>query len=465
MLGGFLVFLMQAGFSLLEVGSVSIRNTKNILIKNIFDASIGALCWWALGYGFAMGDDSGGFIGKNAFWLKSDHFYPDNEDVTFEGANYAMWFFQWAFAATGATIVSGAIAERVSFAAYIGYSTVITSFIYPVVVHWAWHGDGWASAWNGDYSKQLFNTGVIDFAGSGVVHMTGGMCALVATYICGPRKGRFGPNGEPQDMPQQSPVFQQLGTLLLWFGWYGFNCASTLAISGLSGVAAKVAITTTIAAAAGGLTAVMIGKVHSDIVDPGLANNGILAGLVAITAGCSVVEPEGAFIIGVISAFVYYGSSGLLLKLQIDDVVDAVPVHLMNGAWGVLAAGLFATEDNYKAAYYDYGDKTPCGLFYSCNDNAGNQFAAQLVFVLAVVGWVGGVATAMFTLLKMTVGLRVSDEVETMGMDAAKHGGFQTEVSHIIKVDGEVVDPASLKREYDRTKMEKRGAAVVDSQV
>lgn len=457
LLGAFLVFLMQAGFSLLEVGSVSVRNTKNILIKNIFDAALGALCWWGLGYGFAMGKDSGGFIGSDGFWLKGDTFYPDTDEVTFVGSSYAMWMFQWAFAATGATIVSGAIAERVNFVAYIAYSVCITSIIYPVVVHWAWHADGWASAWNGDYAQQLFNTGVIDFAGSGVVHMTGGVCALVACTICGPRRGRFDSNGTPQDMPQQSPVFQQLGTLLLWFGWYGFNCASTLAISGLSGVAAKVAVTTTIGAATGGLTAVILGKYVSGIVDPGLANNGILAGLVAITASCSVVEPEGAFIIALVGAILYYASSGLLLRLGIDDVVDAVPVHMVNGAWGVIAAGLFATEDNYKAAYYDYGDNTPCGLFYSCNGNAGNQFAAQIVFVLAVFAWVGGLATALFLLIKATVGLRVSDEVEMMGMDAAKHGGVSHgEMNLKFSVDGVDVDPVALKEALDARKQSKR---------
>ena len=288
-------------------------------------------------------DEIGRFIGTDSFALKGAAFESDDGTLT-NGYAYAFWLFQWAFAATAATIVSGAVAERVSFNAYIVYSIVLTSFIYPVVVHWGWAG-GWASAFAGE-NLLLFDCGVIDFAGSGVVHMTGGLAALCAAFVVGPRIGRFNEDGTANTMPQQSAVLQSLGTLILWFGWYGFNGVSTLAIVGVSGIAAKTMVTTTISAAFGALTTVLLGKLNLHYWDGGAANNGLLAGLVGITAGCSTCEPEGAMVIGIVSGFVYTYSSKLLIKLQIDDVVDAIPVHCFCGAWGVFAASLFATEDN-----------------------------------------------------------------------------------------------------------------------
>ncbi|CAM9168527.1 unnamed protein product, partial [Scytosiphon promiscuus] len=354
----------------LQVGSVSVKNTKNILIKNIGDAALGAIFWWLLGYGVAFGDSAGRFIGTDSFALKGSTFESDDGTLT-NGYAYASWLFQWAFAATAATIVSGAAAERVSFNAYIIYSIVLTSFIYPVVVHWGWAG-GWASAFVEE--DLLFGCGVIDFAGSGVVHMTGGVAALCAAIVVGPRLGRFNEDGTSNSLPQQSAVLQSLGTLILWFGWYGFNGVSTLAVSGLAGVAAKTMVTTTISGACGALTTTLLGKLNLHYWDGGAANNGLLAGLVGVTAGCSTCEPEGAMVIGIVSGFVYTYASKLLAKLQvcvragrmftpagphpikcptsrnpvaqIDDVVDAIPVHLGCGMWGVFAASLFATKDN-----------------------------------------------------------------------------------------------------------------------
>ncbi|CBJ33346.1 ammonium transporter (ISS) [Ectocarpus siliculosus] len=414
--GAILVFFMQTGFAMLEVGSVSIKNTKNILIKNIGDASLGAICWWLFGYGVALGDTKGRFIGSNAFALKGSHFEADDGTLT-NGYSYAMWLFQWAFAATAATIVSGAVAERVSFNAYIIYSVILTSFIYPVVVHWGW-GGGWASAWVDE--DLLFDCGVIDFAGSGVVHMTGGLAALAAAIVVGPRTGRFNEDGTANTLPQQSAVLQTLGTLILWFGWYGFNGVSTLAINGLAGVAAKTMVTTTISAAFGAVTTVLLGKLNLGYWDAGAANNGLLAGLVGVTAGCSTCEPEGAMVIGIISGFVYTYSSKMLVMLKIDDVVDAIPVHCFCGAWGVFAASLFATKDNYSAAYYgDRVDKC-AGAFYGGD---GNAVAANVVFILAVIAWVSATCMALFLGINAVVGMRVDKEMEQIGMDDSKHGG------------------------------------------
>ncbi|CAM9194013.1 unnamed protein product, partial [Ascophyllum nodosum] len=409
--GAVMVFFMQIGFAMLEVGSVSVKNTKNILIKNIGDATLGAICWWLFGYGVALGDTTGKFIGTTNYFLKGSHFMDGGEIV---GYNYAMWLFQWAFAATAATIVSGAVAERVSFNAYIGYSIVLTSFIYPVVVHWGW-GGGWASAWREE--DLLFDCGVIDFAGSGVVHMTGGIAALCAAIVVGPRIGRF--DGSKNNLHQQSAVLQSLGTLILWLGWYGFNGVSTLAVSGLAGVAAKTMVTTTISAAFGAVTSVILAKFNNHIWSPGAANNGLLAGLVGITAGCSTCEPEGAMVIGVVSGFVYTYVSKALVMFKIDDVVDAVPVHFACGAWGVFSASLFATKDNYSAAYYDRADNC-AGAFYG---GSGAAVGANVVFILAVIGWVGVTSAILFLGLKFTVGIRVPEADELRGMDDSKHGG------------------------------------------
>jgi len=312
MFGAILVFFMQCGFAMLEVGSVSKKNTKNILMKNIGDAALGAICWWLLGFGFSFGETSGGFIGTDEFLLKGDSFKSEDGTLT-NGKQYAFWFFQYAFAATASTIVSGTISERTSLNAYVIYTIALTSFIYPVVVHWGW-ASGWASSFIED---RLFGCGLLDFAGSGVVHMTGGIAALCASYVVGPRIGRFNHDGSVNNLPQQSPVYQTLGTLILWMGWYGFNGVSTLAIIGASGIAAKTMVTTTISAASAGLASVVISRFDKSFWDFGSATNGVLAGLVGITASCSTVEPEGAFVIGIISAFVYLYSSKMLLKFGI----------------------------------------------------------------------------------------------------------------------------------------------------
>eukprot|EP00630_Chrysocystis_fragilis_P004425 CAMPEP_0197395032 /NCGR_PEP_ID=MMETSP1165-20131217/6297_1 /TAXON_ID=284809 /ORGANISM="Chrysocystis fragilis, Strain CCMP3189" /LENGTH=512 /DNA_ID=CAMNT_0042920777 /DNA_START=27 /DNA_END=1565 /DNA_ORIENTATION=+ len=424
--GTVMVFFMQAGFAMLEVGSVQVKNTKNILIKNIFDATIAAIFWWWTGYALAFGTDTFSRTGGNGLYGGSGFFYAgkgSGDDAspltnTPHAKLYgkASWMFQWAFAGAAATIVSGAVAERATFSAYMTYSCCLVGYIYPAVVHMGWSGDGKFSPWR---SNRLFGgCGMIDFAGSGVVHMTGGIAAIICCIFVGPRQGRFGPNAH--HLEQQSVIFQSLGVLILWVGWYGFNGASTLAIQGYGGVAAHVFMTTTIAAATGCLTTVFLGYMLTHIIDPGFANNGILAGLVGITAGCSTSNLWGAFFTGLIAAPVYIGASMTLKKLEIDDVVDAFPVHGACGAWGVIAAGLFASEFFYANAYYSDRKDDCAGVFYGGD---GGSLAAGVVFIFCNLGWTGANITLLMLVLKYTIGVRVSEEVETIGMDDSKHGG------------------------------------------
>ncbi|CAK4944460.1 unnamed protein product [Aphanomyces euteiches] len=429
LVGAILVFFMQVGFCFLEVGCVHTKNTKNILIKNILDPCIAAICFYLVGYAFGLlGGD--GFIGNSGFVFRDDSFKASDNGRLYNGKAYASWLFQWAFAAAASTIVTGAVAERIAFIAYVSYAVAITAFIYPVVVHWLWSSTGFASPTNA--TKLLFDVGAIDFAGSGVVHMTGGMAALVGCCILGPRVGRF-QNGEANDMPKQSVFLQTIGTLLLWFGWYGFNCMSTGTLLGnAADVTAKVAVNLTLTAAAAGIGCVFLGSFIGDrIVDPTLANNGVLAGAVSITAGCSVVEPSGAVAIGFIAAILYTFSSKLLVKLKIDDVVDAVPVHLVCGAWGVIAIGFFASNDGMQAAY----SHDSCGVFYGCS-NGGKQLGAQVVVVLAIAAWVGVTATILFGILHYFKMLRVSPETELAGLDISLHGGYAYYFSDLVKTDG-----------------------------
>ena len=430
--GTCMVFFMQAGFAMLEVGSVQVKNTKNILIKNIFDATIAAIFWWVSGYALAFGTDSfvtrNGGTGQNGFYGGSGFFYegigsgddasPLTNTPFAKTYGKASWMFQWAFAGTTATIVSGAIAERATFGAYVVYSVCLVAYIYPAIVHMGWSGDGKFSPWR---SKRLFGgCGMIDFAGSGVVHMTGGVAAIICCKMVGPRQGRFGPNS--RHLEQQSVIFQSLGVLILWLGWYGFNGASTLAIQGYGGVAAHVFMTTTIAAATSCITTVYMNFFLTHIIDPAMANNGILAGLVGITSGCATSNLWGAFFTGLVASPVYYCASNLLVKLEIDDVVDAFPVHGCCGLWGVLAAPLFATEFYYAQSYYSDRKDDCAGVFYGGD---GGSLGAAICFVLTDIAWTGtNIFLLMFLLSKFyPYGIRVSEHVETVGMDDSKHGG------------------------------------------
>merc|ERR1712070_702039 len=398
------IFLMQIGFAMLEVGMVSTKNTKNIMIKGVVDVMVGALAYFVCGFSFTYGapdDDPSEFAGGSKYWFG---------DSLNDEMNWIEWFFQFCFAATAATIVSGAVAERCHLICYITYSIALTSFIYPIVAYWQWSGYGWAS-----------KDGAWDLAGSGLVHMTGGCAAIVGAAVIGPRKGRFeGPYGKGvkvNTMPQHSPVFVTLGTMILWLGWFGLNTGSTLSIAGdtdnSTQVAGLILVNTTLSPACCGLTCMLIGMITSKmkgkmVVSLEIALNGVLAGLVAITAGADSMPPGLAMLTGCCAAPILLGSSAFQKMLMIDDVVDAGPVHFWNGIWGVLAVGIFS--DGKLGA--------PKGLFYG----EGDLFGEQLKLVIVITLWVTLCSVVIFVPLKLLKLARVSSEVEEAGLDVSEHG-------------------------------------------
>ena len=383
-----LVFLMQAGFALVEVGSVSLKNTRNILVKNLSIACIAGMTYWLVGFGFAYGEGNS-FIGGNNFALS-------DVDANAKGYSYAYFTFQFAFAATAANIVSGAVAERCQMVAYFICSIGLITFIHPIAVHWVWSDEGWASP-SLDADSRLFGVGSIDYAGCTVVHVVGGMTALIAAILLGPRYNRY-QRGSTVVLPMQSITNQTVGTLVLWFGWYGFNCGSSLTISdGMNDVAGLAAVTTTISGASAAITATILGWVLTRTVDVTRMNNGALAGLVSVTAGANVLTPFTSCVTGVIGGMTYVGADLLLDRLKIDDVVSASPVHLFCGMWGTIAAGLFAAPENVNSAY----GTGSCGLFYECNGNGVKQFFANIVTLIAVGSWAACFALCLFTALKV----------------------------------------------------------------
>lgn len=415
---GAAVFLMQAGFAMLCAGSVRQKNVKNIMLKNLLDACGGAIGFYTLGYGFAYGG-TGPFIGSSGFALKGFS----------GGGDYIGFFFQFAFAATAATIVAGTVAERCKMQAYLCYSLFLTAFVYPIVVRSIWSTYGFISAFA---AEPLRGVGNIDFAGSGVVHMTGGATALVAAIILGPRRGRFyDEDGNaletPVDFPPHSVALQILGTFILWFGWYGFNPGSALAIASedSAATAALCAVTTTLAAASGCVSAMFLDsfieakKTGETSYDLSMAMNGALGGLVGITAGCSVVYPWAAICIGVVAGFVYYGFSKFLIAMKIDDAVDAVPVHFACGAWGVLAVGLFADAELQGIAGFSTAHQ---GVFIS-NFKDWNLLLVQFLAILWICAWVFAVMTPFFYALMAFGMFRVDALEEEVGLDISHHRG------------------------------------------
>ena len=401
-----MVFFMQAGFAMVESGFIRAKNTSNVLMKNMLDACVGGLFFWAFGYAIAFGvsgDSSNGFMGDGNFFLSD-----------FE--NYAFWFFQFAFAATAATIVSGAMAERTKFSAYLVYTAFISAIIYPFVVHWAWDAAGWMSAFNED---PFMGEGYVDFAGSGVVHMVGGTAALVGAKVVGPRMGKFNKDGSVNAIPGHNITSGMLGLFILWFGWYGFNPGSTLLLTGgFAALAGKVAVTTTLAACAAAVTAVVATKIKTNRYDLGLVVNGVLGGLVGITAGCATVEPWAAVVIGIVAAIIVIYAVDLLDNvLKIDDPVGAAPVHLFTGLWGVIAVGLFSSESGMAAAYG--GESGAYGLLLG---GGAEQLMAQLIGAVTILAWTGALSAFIFLAIKYTIGLRVPPEEESKGLDLLEHG-------------------------------------------
>ena len=398
-IAGILVFFMQAGFGLLEAGFVRVKNTSNILMKNVLDASIGGVAWWAVGFGFAFGGSQANFIG-------GDSFFPALGGLTeTDGVpEAAVFFFQWAFAATAATIVSGALAERTKFSAYLFYTVFITGVIYPVVIHWGWQGDGWLS-----------DLGFMDYAGSTLVHSVGAWAGLAGAFLLGPRIGKYASDGTVTAIPGHNMSMAALGMFILWFGWYGFNPGSTLGLTGgLATEAAWIAINTTLSAGAGAVVAMGVAKFRYGKADLGLTLNGALAGLVSITAGCGFVEPWAAIIIGAIGGVLVVFSVAFFDRIRIDDPVGAISIHGTCGVWGTLAVGLFAT-----AGAADAWGAPSHGLFMGGNIEA---LGVQIVGILAVLGWTLATAGILFFVIKNTIGLRVSEAEELAGLDVQEHG-------------------------------------------
>ncbi|KAL7540107.1 hypothetical protein ACHAXR_009863 [Thalassiosira sp. AJA248-18] len=432
---GCLVFFMQVGFAMLCAGSIREKNVKNVLLWNLLDSAGGALGFWSLGYAFAYGGDDidkgKTFIGNAGFFLTGD------TDMEF-------WFFQFAFACALSSIVAGTIAERTKMMAYLCYSIFLCGFVYPVCAHSFWSVNGFLSPFS---AEPLWGTGALDLAGSGPVHMCGGVCALVMAIILGPRKGRFYDEDgvaleEPKAMGPHSVTLQFLGTFGLWFGWYGFNPGSTIRISSteLGDVASLVAVNTTLSAAAGALsglyTSTFFDERKTGIVswDTTACMNGCLTGLVAVTAPCATVEPWAAFVIGVVAGWIYLGASALMLRFKIDDAVDAIPVHLFGGAWGVIATGLFSNARRMEIA----GNSTDnIGWFYEWGRGSGNftLIGIQLLAVLFVFGWTSFVFTPFCLTLKYLNWLRIDPLEEEVGMDISRHKGPAYESEGSAKAD------------------------------
>ena len=399
----FLVMFMQAGFAMVETGLTRAKNAANILMKNMMDFSVGALFYWAIGFALMFGATSYGLIGKEGFFLGGD---------AYDVSTSMLWFFQMVFCATAATIVSGAMAERTKFRTYLIYSILISAIIYPIYGHWIW-GGGWLSS-----SAFMTNLGggygALDFAGSGVVHGVGGFVALAGAYLLGPRIGKYKKDGTPNPIPGHNLNLAILGVFILWFGWFGFNPGSTLAATELR--ISIIAVNTVLAAAAGAFTTMCVTWWRYGKPDVSMSGNGVLAGLVSITASCAWVNTKAAVLIGIVAGIlVYLGVWFLDWKLKVDDPVGAISVHGLNGAWGLLALGLFA-----DGTYGNYTTEGPMitGLLYG---NAG-FFAAQFISVLVNFAWAFGLGFAMFYTLKHTIGIRVTKEEEIEGLDIGEHG-------------------------------------------
>ncbi|NQT88079.1 ammonium transporter [bacterium] len=409
LIAAFLVFFMQAGFAMVEAGFTRAKNACNILMKNLMDFSVGSIAYWAVGFGLMFGATKAGLFGTDGFFLAGAE--PGEAGMGLEQfQTLTSWMFQVVFAATAATIVSGAMAERTKFSSYLLYSGIISAVIYPVVGHWIW-GGGWLSELK-----------MIDFAGSTVVHSVGGWAGLAGAIILGPRIGKYAKNGDGKVRSKailgHNIPLAALGVFILWFGWFGFNPGSTTAGTNLS--IAAIAVTTNLAAAAGAISAMCIAWVHGGKPDASMSLNGALAGLVAITAGCASVGPGSAILIGLAAGVLVYVSVIVLdTVFHIDDPVGAVSVHGVCGAFGTLAVGLFAHE-----AYAGDGVN---GLFFG---GGASLLGTQFIGVAAVFAWVFVTAGALFLALKHTVGLRVTAEEEVRGLDIGEHGmeaysGFQ----------------------------------------
>ena len=392
LIGAALVFWMQAGFAMVEAGFTRAKNTGNILMKNLMDFCIGTPMFVLIGFSLLLGEDMMGIIGKPGFDIFTNY-------ASFDWSNFV---FNLVFCATTATIVSGAMAERTKFLSYCIYSAVISAVIYPVEAHWVW-GGGWLS--------QL---GFHDFAGSAAIHMVGGLCALVGAAMLGPRIGKYvtdeaGKIVKVNAFPGHNLPLGCLGCFILWLGWYGFNGAAATSVDQLG----SIFLTTTIAPSIATVVCMIFTWLKYGKPDVSMCLNASLAGLVAITAGCDVTDCLGAIIIGAVAGLlVCFGVWFLDYKLRVDDPVGAVAVHFCNGLWGTIAVGLFATTSAP-------GNDSIVGLFYG---GGVDQLLLQLLGIVSILIWAGVTITIAFTIIKATVGLRVTEEEEIQGLDSCEHG-------------------------------------------
>ncbi|KAL5580759.1 hypothetical protein UlMin_013201 [Ulmus minor] len=419
----YLVFIMQLGFAMLCAGSVRAKNATNVMLTNIVDAVVGSLSFFLFGFAFAFGDasNSNPFIGTNYFSL---------EDIPNSSYDYSFFLFQWAFAIAAAGITSGSIAERTQFSSYLIFSFFLTGFVYPVVAHWLWSSNGWLSPGLSS-SKLLFGSGAIDFAGSGVVHLVGGIAGLWGSFIEGPRFGRFNAFGKALPMRGHSATLVVLGTFLLWFGWFGFNAGSfakivvaypTTTNQGNWTAVGRTAVVTTLAGSTAGIVTLLGRRLlvgHWDTMD---VCNGLLGGFVAITSGCSVVEPWAAIVCGFFAAWVLIGLNILALKLRFDDPLEAAQLHGGCGAWGLIFTGLFAKE-KFVIQVYDLGASDVSRSYGLLMGGGWGLLGAQLVEVLAIVGWVSVTMGPLFYGLHKLRLLRISVDEEIAGLDVSSHGG------------------------------------------
>jgi Amt family ammonium transporter len=399
-IAGVLVFFMQAGFALVEAGLTRAKNVVNIFAKNMSDAVVGIMAFFAVGYAFAFGSGGGEFIGSGEYFLTG----VDVAAIPEGGLSVATtFFFQAVFAATAVTIASGAMAERTKFSSYLIFSTIMCAFIYPVVVHWTW-GGGWIAQMN--VGDAVFS----DFAGSGIVHMTGGIAALMGAYFLGPRIGKYDENGKPRAIPGHNIPFVILGVFILWVGWFGFNPGSELLADEF---VITVAVNTMIAAVSAALVTTITIWLVAGKPDLAMIGNGVLAGLVAITAPCGAVTPLMSMIIGFVAGALVVFSVLFFDRIRIDDPVGAVSVHGVCGMWGVLSIGLFAKYDDAFLGRED------AGLFYG---GGFDQLGMQALMILIIGVWVTITTGIVFAALKATIGLRVSAEEEIEGLDVLEHG-------------------------------------------
>jgi len=393
-IAAFLVFFMQAGFAMVETGFTRAKNAVNIIMKNLMDFSVGSIAFFLVGFGLMFGK-SNGLFGTTLFGLSGVE--PGSD------WNWTFLIFQTVFAATAATIVSGAMAERTKFTSYLVYSVFITVLIYPIFGSWAWGGLLDGGGW-------LEKRGFLDFAGSTVVHSVGGWLALAGAIVLGPRIGKYGPDGKPKAILGHNIPMAALGVFILWFGWFGFNPGSTTTGDGSIGY---IAVTTNLSAAAGAIVALIVSWIVLKKPDASMALNGALAGLVAITAPCDGVSPVAAIIIGSVGgALVVLSVLFIDHVLKVDDPVGAVSVHGVCGLWGTLSCGLFNMDS---------------GLFYG---GGLKQLGVQALGAGAAFVWAFGLGMALFLGIKYTIGLRVSPEEESKGLDIGEHGmeayaGFQ----------------------------------------